>query len=426
MKKIWSIFCFIIMLSCFLSVPAYAYNTISPSSYSFLVPNGDGYRLNFTISAASLPTEEQISAWRDFTDALKGKGSGTPLVFVRHVINKPKSYDFFFFLLKDNYSFQYINGYYQLVAGDYTTCPYFYMSVASNGTPGFLRCTFGPKIEISDGSSGGINGKGVILLGGSSLTGLPAAANVANISNLTIQDDLPPLNDLTIQYQYEDGKEAAPLYRGAYEQGADFSVPSPAISGYIPSIATISGVMGNTDLAYTVTYKQIKHTLTIQYQYEDGVQAHEPYTAQLAEGESFRVDVPVIDGYKPSINVFTGQMANIDLNYTVTYTKIKEPEPSSSSGESSGSSGGSSSGSGGDSSSGGGGSSGGSSSGGGGSSGDASIIENPYIVWNPTLVSAGFKQMKQQAGTAFNAGIWVFLMITGIILLVKLLRDLAH
>lgn len=425
MKKIWSIFCFIIMLSCFLSVPAYAYNTISPSSYNFLIPTDNGYRLNVSISTSSLKTEQQIAEWRDFINALKGKGSGTPLIFVRHTTKSPKSYDIFFYLSKGGYSFQYVNGFYRFVP-DGVTGLYFNLSFSSNSTAGLLHAYSSPKIEISDGTSGGAGARGVILLGGSSLTGLPAAANVANISNLFIQDDLPPLNDLTIQYQYEDGREAAPLYRGAYEQGADFSVSSPAISGYIPSIATISGVMGDADLAYTVTYKQIKHTLTIQYQYEDGVQAHEPYTAQLAEGESFRVDVPVIDGYKPSINVFTGQMANIDLNYTVTYTKIKEPEPSSSSGESSGSSGGSSSGSGGDSSGGGGGSSGGSSSGGGGSSGDASIIENPYIVWNPTLVSAGFKQMKQQAGTAFNAGIWVFLMITGIILLVKLLRDLAH
>lgn len=425
MKKIWSIFCFIIMLSCFLSVPAYAYNTISPSSYNFLIPTDNGYRLNISISTSSLRFEEHVAEWRDFTDALKGKGSGTPLIFVRHATKSPKSYDMFFYLLRGGYSFQYLNGYYRLVP-DGQTRFMFHLPFSSNSTTGSLYGYSPSRFEISDGSFDGFNGRGVILLGGSSLTGLPAAANVANISNLTIQDDLPPLNDLTIQYQYEDGREAAPLYRGAYEQGADFSVPSPAISGYIPSIATISGVMGDADLAYTVIYKQIKHTLTIQYQYEDGVQAHEPYTAQLAEGEPFRVDVPVIDGYKPSINVFTGQMANIDLNYTVTYTKIKEPEPSSSSGESSDSSGGSSSGSGGDSSSSGGNSSGGSSGGGGGSSGDASIIDNPYIVWNPTLVSAGFKQMKQQAGKAFNAGIWVFLMITGIILLAKLLKDLAH
>lgn len=415
MKKIWSIFCLIIMLSCFFSVPAYAYNTISPSNYSFLVPNGDGYRLNFTISAASLPNEEQISAWRDFTDALRGKGDGTPVITLEHTINNPSAYIFHFYLLKDDYSFKLSGDRYRIFFDDSTRYR-FLISVTPAGVATTLLATRESSFAVSDNKNGG---RGAILFGGSSLTGLPASANVMNISNLTIQDNLPPLNDLTIQYQYEDGREAAPLYRGAYEQGADFSVPSPAISGYIPSIATISGVMGNTDLAYTVTYKQIKHTLTIQYQYEDGVQAHEPYTAQLAEGEPFRVDVPVIDGYKPSINVFTGQMVNIDLNYTVTYTKIKEPEPSSSSGESSGSSGGSSSGSGGDSS-------GGSSGGGGGSSGDASIIDNPYIVWNPTLVSAGFKHMKQQAGTAFNAGIWVFLMITGIILLVKLLRDLAH
>lgn len=407
-------------------------STISPSVYSDILQQVDGvYKLKPVVNVDS-QSEEVKTFWKEWKSAYSGGSDKHALISVED--GRRITYVTFYkyrltviltpsctVRVRTLNSYSYSDLFFPDGAKTMT------LYIAQNSTDyskldvygGVSTISSGGKICVGGTTSGSVN-DGVLVGLDVKDSKLSSVLKIVNVGgSLMIEDNLPdPKHTLSISYQYENGKEALPMYKGSFEQGANFSVPAPAISGYIPSIATVSGVMGDTDLTYTVTYKQIKHTLTIQYQYEDGAQAHEPYTAQLAEGEPFRVDVPVIDGYKPSINVFTGQMANTDLNYTVTYTKIKEPEPSSSSGESSGSSGGSSSGSGGDSS--------GGSSSGGGSSGDASNIDNPYIVWNPTLVSAGFKQMKQQAGKAFNAGIWVFLMITGIILVAKLVKDLAH
>lgn len=425
MKKIVYLFIFI-FLTLALSASTLAVDVTFPVSgfpnLTNVLKGSDGHYTFDVVTSRKLSNEQKV-CYQQLIDTLAGRIPGR--VGLVHLYESGGSglyrvrIDFFSFDKSDIVFGVNSYGIVTATVKDYNMITFYSFEEAD----GKVFATDFSGIGNQNAPSGTISltrGPGVLISAVCNPFSLELPSQVRVLSN--VKSILPnmafPVHLLNINYVYENGKEASPMYKGSFEQGADFSVPSPAISGYIPSIATISGVMGDTDLAYTVTYKQIKHTLTIQYQYEDGVQAHESYTAQLAEGEPFRVDVPVIDGYKPSINVFTGQMVNIDLNYTVTYTKIEDPEDSSSSEESSSSSGGSSSGSGGDSS--------GGSSSGGGSSGDASNIDNPYIVWNPTLVSAGFKQMKQQAGKAFNAGIWVFLMITGIILVAKLVKDLAH
>jgi|GEM_PF-1651281 len=59
---------------------------------------------------------------------------------------------------------------------------------------------------------------------------------------------------LTINYEFEDGTEAAPTYTAIMPEGFAYSIASPAIEGYIVDPAVVEGVMGENDVTVTVTY----------------------------------------------------------------------------------------------------------------------------------------------------------------------------
>lgn len=56
--------------------------------------------------------------------------------------------------------------------------------------------------------------------------------------------------------------------------------------------------------------------------------------------------------------------------------------------------------------------------------GNEGSIDGGYIVWDPTVISRGLGQIKEWIGMAFNVGIWVFLIISGIYLIVSIVRSL--
>ena len=59
--------------------------------------------------------------------------------------------------------------------------------------------------------------------------------------------------------------------------------------------------------------------LTVQYVYEDGMEAAEPYIGQLEYGSSFRVESPLIDMSTASDSAVEGVMQDGNLDLTVTY-----------------------------------------------------------------------------------------------------------
>ena len=62
--------------------------------------------------------------------------------------------------------------------------------------------------------------------------------------------------ELTINYLYEDGSNAASAYTGSYNNGATYEVDSPDANkaGYVPEIETVSGTMPTDDLTINVVY----------------------------------------------------------------------------------------------------------------------------------------------------------------------------
>lgn len=69
-----------------------------------------------------------------------------------------------------------------------------------------------------------------------------------------LQEEMKTVFRLTIYYVYVDGSTAAPTYDVTLQAGTEYSVPSPDIKGYTPSIRIVSGVMPMRDVEYTVVY----------------------------------------------------------------------------------------------------------------------------------------------------------------------------
>ncbi len=189
---------------------------------------------------------------------------------------------------------------------------------------------------------------------------------------------------LTIYYVFENGETAAETYTGTFAFNAEFSVASPEIYGYYADQTLITGNMPADDLEFTVTYnpesftvtfydmwgqelgtstvpyntaatapdiperegyhfvgwdKDFSHvtedmdvyaiyevntyTLTINYVFENGDTAAEPFTGSYEFGEAYSVTSPKINGYMPDQAVVEGTMGAGDYTVTVVYSGMR-------------------------------------------------------------------------------------------------------
>ncbi len=145
----------------------------------------------------------------------------------------------------------------------------------------------------------------------------------------------PPVkaeHTVKIEYRYADETKAADDYTATIKEGDSFSVDSPEIKDYAPTITTVSGTMGNEDLTYIVYYNYVPnvpvdpeepdtHTVTIHYIYEDGTTAAEPHVEKLKEGDSFSIDSPLVPDHTPDHANISGTVGNEDLEYIVRYKR---------------------------------------------------------------------------------------------------------
>ncbi len=68
---------------------------------------------------------------------------------------------------------------------------------------------------------------------------------------------------LTIEYIYGNGTMAAATYEQQLVTGTGFTVDSPVIPDYQPSVRKVSGTVENQDLVYTVIYVPTQTTILI-------------------------------------------------------------------------------------------------------------------------------------------------------------------
>jgi hypothetical protein len=63
--------------------------------------------------------------------------------------------------------------------------------------------------------------------------------------------------NLTVNYVYMDGSQAAQTYTAAVAYGTAYSVTSPAVEGFTPNNAVVEGTMPARDVIHTVIYTAI-------------------------------------------------------------------------------------------------------------------------------------------------------------------------
>ena len=72
--------------------------------------------------------------------------------------------------------------------------------------------------------------------------------------NQTVTVTYYPVYNLTINYQYENGNLASIPYSGPFFEGDTYSITPPAVSGYTPDTALVTGTMPGSNHTVTVTY----------------------------------------------------------------------------------------------------------------------------------------------------------------------------
>ncbi len=99
-----------------------------------------------------------------------------------------------------------------------------------------------------------------------------------------------------------------------------------------PSNATVNNLTeenGNYNITYVpgkMTVKSVSCPLTVNYVYEQGGEAHEPYSGEFEVLSGYRIESPEITGYAPDKPVVEGTMGDEDIGgktVTVTYKAEK-------------------------------------------------------------------------------------------------------
>ena len=164
---------------------------------------------------------------------------------------------------------------------------------------------------------------------------IPSTIQICSAVKKIVFDDMPIPREylFTINYQYENGLQAAQPITRSLTAGSSYEITSPTIEGYTADRPIVSGTMPEEDLTVTVNYSAVHppvpltYNLTINYRYENGSQAAQPVTRSLTAGSSYEITSPVIEGHTADKLVLSGTMPESDLTVTVTYTANPPPEP---------------------------------------------------------------------------------------------------
>ena len=146
-----------------------------------------------------------------------------------------------------------------------------------------------------------------------------------DVNGITVTVKYAPVDcTLTIHYVYADNNnEAAPDAVSTVKYDAAYSVDSPAITGYTPDIATVSGTMRDVNgVEVTVKYAANPYILTINYVMSDGSEAPAAHTETLTIGAPYSVTSPAVDGFtvESGKEVVAGTMPADDVTVTVNYS----------------------------------------------------------------------------------------------------------
>lgn len=128
---------------------------------------------------------------------------------------------------------------------------------------------------------------------------------------------------IIVNYLYSENTPAADSVTQTLAAGEEYSISSPEIEGYAPSIPVVSGVMPDEDLTIDVYYSKSFYPLTVKYQYQNGSKAAEDVAFQYPAGFVYDVPSPQIAGYRPDKPTVSGTMPGSALEEVVTYTPMQ-------------------------------------------------------------------------------------------------------
>ena len=147
---------------------------------------------------------------------------------------------------------------------------------------------------------------------------------ITGITDVYIEGYQPKTKStITVNYLYSENNPAADSVTQTLAAGEEYSIPSPEIAGYTPSIRVVTGTMPDEDLTVNVYYSKSFYLLTVKYQYPDGSQAAEDVVLQYPSGFVYDVPSPAIAGYRPDKQTVTGTMPGSAREEVVTYTPMQ-------------------------------------------------------------------------------------------------------
>ncbi len=127
---------------------------------------------------------------------------------------------------------------------------------------------------------------------------------------------------ITVKYLYPDGSLIEEKEIIA-DWGSDFEIASPSIKGYTAENTYVSGKIEQENAEFTVSYTANKYPLRIEYLYADGTLAGENYVGEIEYGAQYDVPSPSVAHYTPSLLSVSGIMTDSGVNMTVVYTVNK-------------------------------------------------------------------------------------------------------
>ena len=132
--------------------------------------------------------------------------------------------------------------------------------------------------------------------------------------------------NVNVTYVMSDGTQAPAAVSQPYQYGEEYSIATPALTGYTPDKDAVAGTMGAADVNETVTYTPNNYPLNITYVMSDGNTADKPadvVNEMHAYNSTFSVASPAVPGYEVDTDVVSGTMDDINgKSYTVTYSPI--------------------------------------------------------------------------------------------------------
>ena len=189
------------------------------------------------------------------------------------------------------------------------TISYVYVETPSSTTYKTVENEFEAGVSISSGFHSTydpeVEGYSFMWDWGDGSTTPPAEMPASDI--WVVGSFVPNQYNLTVEYVYEDGREADSPHSEDIVYAGDYAISVPHIDGYLPYVEdvhtmTVSGTMGTSDVTVRVVYKATKNMLSITYRRltATGEQIDENQLLEYATNEAYSIPIKAYEGYTQS------------------------------------------------------------------------------------------------------------------------------